>query len=306
MKVFAAIDIGSNAARLLISEAHEYDGKVFFKKRSLVRVPLRLGEEVFEKGIIPPDKEEDVIRTMRAYKLLIDTHHTLAYKAVATSAMRDAKNGDEVVRRIKRESGIQLEVITGREEAEVLYSTHFEEHLNPSKSYLYIDVGGGSTEISLFQKWGIINTRSFNIGTIRLMNNLVTKNQWREMKSWVEIHSQAHQQIEAIGSGGNINKLYKLNGSRSDKTIRTRELNKLFDELQEYSMHERIVHLGMRSDRADVIIPATSIFVKLLEWADVKIIHVPKFGLSDGIIRMLYNETNGKNQSRDFNSSMAD
>jgi exopolyphosphatase/guanosine-5'-triphosphate,3'-diphosphate pyrophosphatase len=290
MKLYGAIDIGSNAARLLICEVYENQGKKYYKKRSLVRVPLRLGEEVFEFGYIPPKKELDILKSMKAYKNLLEVNGVNDYKAVATSAMRDARNGAEIVEKVKREAKIDIEIIDGKIEAKLLYSTHFEELLAPEKSYVYIDVGGGSTEVSIFSDGEIKSMRSFNIGTIRLLKDYVTNEQWQEMRSWIEIHTEGLENIEGIGSGGNINKLYKLNGSRADMRISLRELEKIYNELEEYSYLERITKLGMRGDRADVILPATKIFKKVAKWAKIKEIYVPKFGLSDGIIRMLAND----------------
>ncbi|MFY0674934.1 MAG: exopolyphosphatase [Bacteroidia bacterium] len=290
MKLYGAIDIGSNAARLLICEVYEEQGEKFYKKRSLVRVPLRLGEEVFEFGYIPPKKEEDILKSMKAYKNLLDVNGVTDFKAVATSAMRDARNGQEIVERVKQESQIDIEIINGKIEAKLLYSTHFEALLDPNKSYVYIDVGGGSTEVSIFSKGDLKNIRSFNIGTIRLLKDYVAQEQWKEMRHWIEINTEGLSGIEGIGSGGNINKLYKLNGSRPDMRISLRELEKLYIELEEYSYLERITKLGMRGDRADVILPATKIFKKIARWAKIKEIYVPKFGLSDGIIRMLAND----------------
>jgi exopolyphosphatase/guanosine-5'-triphosphate,3'-diphosphate pyrophosphatase len=290
MKLYGAIDIGSNAARLLICEVYENQGQLYYKKRSLVRVPLRLGEEVFEFGYIPPKKELDILKSMKAYKNLLVVNGVNDYKAVATSAMRDARNGAEIVEKVKREAKIDIEIIDGKIEAKLLYSTHFEELLAPEKSYVYIDVGGGSTEVSIFSDGEIKSMRSFNIGTIRLLKDYVTNEQWQEMRSWIEIHTEGLENIEGIGSGGNINKLYKLNGSRADMRISLRELEKIYNELEEYSYLERITKLGMRGDRADVILPATKIFKKVAKWAKIKEIYVPKFGLSDGIIRMLAND----------------
>lgn len=287
MNVFAAIDIGSNAARLLICEVHDLDDKQYFKKRSLVRVPLRLGQEVFDLGVIPPKKEEAILKSMRAYKELIEVNEVSSFRAVATSAMRDAKNGAEIVSRVKDETGISIEIITGQLEAKLLYTAHYEELLNPAQSYLYIDVGGGSTEISLFEQGTLKTARSFNIGTLRLMNMQVEEEQWKEMKSWIEIHTGAIENLTGIGSGGNINKLFKLNGSRADKRISYPELQSVYELLKSYTYMERVVELGMRSDRADVIVPATKIFTKVMKWARIDEIYVPKFGLSDGIVRTL-------------------
>ncbi|MGB0430004.1 MAG: exopolyphosphatase [Bacteroidia bacterium] len=290
MKVYGAIDIGSNAARLLIGEVYDVDGLKHFKKRSLVRVPLRLGAEVFELGKIPENKADDIVKSMIAYKNLLDVNHVSEFVAVATSAMRDASNGSEIVERVKKESGIDIKIIEGKTEAKILYSTHFEELLSPEKSYLYIDVGGGSTEVSLIANGEFKNTRSFNIGTIRLLQDSVSNAHWTEMKNWIEEHTLNDKNIEGIGSGGNINKLFKLNGSRADKQISYKELASLYEQLEEYSNLERIIKLGMRGDRADVILPATKIFLKVAKWAKIKEINVPKFGLSDGLVRMLANK----------------
>lgn len=290
MKLYGAIDIGSNAARLLICEVYENQGEKFYKKRSLVRVPLRLGEEVFEFGYIPPKKELDILKSMKAYRNLLEVNGVYNYKAVATSAMRDARNGAEIVEKVKREAKIDINIIDGKIEAKLLYSTHFEELLDPEKSYLYIDVGGGSTEVSIFSNGDLKSMRSFNIGTIRLLKDYVANEQWNEMRSWIEIHTEGIENIEGIGSGGNINKLYKLNGSRPDMCISIKELERIYGELEEYSYIERITKLGMRGDRADVILPATKIFKKIGKWAKIKEIYVPKFGLSDAIIRLLAND----------------
>lgn len=290
MEVFGAIDIGSNAARLLICEVYEFEGQKHYKKRSLVRIPLRLGEEVFEFGFIPQKKVTDIVKSMKAYKYLLEVNGVERFRAVATSAMRDAKNGAEIAALVKEEAEVDIEIIDGSMEAKMLYATHFEEFLDPSKAYLYIDVGGGSTEVSLFAKGEMLKTRSFNIGTLRILKGLVTDEHWDEMKAWIVSSAQNIGQIEGIGSGGNINKLYKLNGSRIDKLIATIELEKLYAELESYTYIERIIKLGMRGDRADVILPATKIFMNVMNWANIKDVYVPKFGLSDGLIRDLANE----------------
>lgn len=287
MEVISAIDIGSNAARLLISEVFDFEGEIHYKKRSLVRVPLRLGEEVFGTGTIPEKKVADILKTMKAYKFLMDVNGSSNYVACATSAMRDARNGDEIVRRIKEQAGIDLHIISGKIEAQILYSSHFEGFLDAEKTSLYIDVGGGSTEITVFKNKKAVNSRSFNIGTIRLKNQMVKSEHWREMKSWVTIHTQDSLDIEAIGSGGNINKLYKLNGSRPDKRISLEELEELYKMLEYHSYEERIMKFGMRADRADVILPATKIFKKIMKWGGCSSVMVPKFGLSDGMLRIV-------------------
>jgi exopolyphosphatase/guanosine-5'-triphosphate,3'-diphosphate pyrophosphatase len=287
LNVYGAIDIGSNAARLLICEVFYYQDEWHYKKRSLVRMPLRLGEDVFTLGSIPEAKARDMEKSVLACKLLMEVNGVERYKAVATSAMREAANGQEIANSIQERTGVSIEIIPGKVEAKLLYATHFEEMLDRTKSYMYVDVGGGSTEVSIFANGVMKNIRSFNIGTIRLKNNQVQDSQWNEMKSWIEIHTSAIGSIEAIGSGGNINKLYKLNGSRADKKITYAELEKLYKEIEAKSFIERIIHLGMRSDRADVILPATRVFMKVMRWAGIKDVYVPKFGLSDGIIRIL-------------------
>lgn len=286
-EVYGAIDIGSNAARLLIVEVYRVDSQVYYKKRSLVRVPLRLGEEVFAEGRIPPHKEEDLKKSMAAYKNLLEVNKAVSYKAVATSAMRDAQNGQAIANRIERETGIKIEIIKGMEEARLLFATHFEELLEVDRSYLYIDVGGGSTELSLFVNGEIQALKSFNIGTIRLAKGHIEPERWDSMKDWIKKETANTGQIEGIGSGGNINKLYKLTGSRIDKKISREEMAVIYSKLDGLSNIERITTLGMRGDRADVILPATQIFLRVMQWANCNEIYVPKFGLSDGIVRTL-------------------
>lgn len=287
MEVISAIDIGSNAARLLISEVFEYESETHYKKRSLVRVPLRLGEEVFKTGIIPPNKVIDIVKALHAYKNLMEVNGSQNYLACATSAMRDAKNGAEIVEQVKEQTGVEIHIISGKIEAQILYSSHFENFLDAQKTSLYVDVGGGSTEITVFKNKKAVNSRSFNIGTIRLKNQMVKNEHWQEMRSWVAIHAQGSENIEAIGSGGNINKLYKLNGSRPDKRISLAELEELYKLLEYHSFEERIMKFGMRADRADVILPATKIFKKIMKWGGCTDIMVPKFGLSDGMLRIV-------------------
>lgn len=286
MEVISAIDIGSNAARLLIAEVLEEQGQFYYKKRSLVRVPLRLGQDVFKLGYLPEHKVKELLNTMKAYKLLMGVHHSKAFKACATSAMRDATNGEEVARMIRDQTGIKIHVIPGKKEAEILYATHFEQILDPHQAYMYIDVGGGSTEITLFEQGKVVNSRSFNIGTIRLLHNNVKNEQWEGMESWVKAQTHHLQDIQSIGSGGNINKLYKLNG-RFNQKLNYSELVDLFRLIENHSFEERITKLGMRADRADVIEPAAKIFIRIMKWAASKEMHVPKFGLADGILRVI-------------------
>lgn len=291
-KTIGAVDIGSNAARLLICEVYDYEGNIYYKKRSLVRVPLRLGQEVFATGRIPEKKVIEVVKSMQAYKHLLEVNKVDEYWVGATSAMRDAQNGSEVVALVENLVNLKINIIQGPLEAKLLYETHFDNFLDPLKNYLYIDVGGGSTEISYFSKGELKNSKSFNIGTLRLMEEQIDDSRWQGMKDWIQSTCDGkNQTIEAIGSGGNINKLYKLNGSRADKRISYIELDALHNKLQKYSLIERVINLGMRSDRADVIVPATYIFLKAMKWAKCKEVYVPKFGLSDGIVRAVYTKS---------------
>jgi exopolyphosphatase/guanosine-5'-triphosphate,3'-diphosphate pyrophosphatase len=289
--ILAAIDIGSNAARLLISETSIYkDGSVDFTKVNLVRIPLRLGIDVFDKGFISDERKENLLKAMKAYKLLMDLYHVEAYKACATSAMRDATNAKEIIEEVLRETGIKINVISGQEEANIIYETHIAEKLSFNKSYLYIDVGGGSTEVTLFSQNQIVFKESFNIGTIRLLHNRVTDEQWDQMKLFIKTHIKDYQPIEAIGSGGNINKIFSISKKKEGKPLFLDLLKDYYKEMSFTTLQERKHLYGFRDDRADVIVPALQIYISIMRWADADEIYVPKIGLADGIIKMLYQE----------------
>ncbi len=289
--VLAAIDIGSNAARLLISEATVYkDGTVDFTKLCLLRIPLRLGFDVFDKGYIADKKKEKLINTIKAYKILMDIYPVEAFKAFATSAMRDASNGTEILSEIYKETGLQVDIITGLEEANILFETHIAEKLNENKSYLYIDVGGGSTEVSLFSRNQIIFKESFNIGTIRLLHDKVSDEQWNQMKWYIKTHSKSCQPIEAIGTGGNINKIFSISKRKEGKPLTLELLKDYYKELSSATVEERIHNYSFRADRADVIVPALQIYTSIMRWSQAHEIYVPKVGLADGLIKKLYNE----------------
>lgn len=292
--ILAAIDIGSNAARLLIMEAAPYGEGVDYTKLNLLRIPLRLGFDVFENGRISDEKKEKLINTIRAYKLLMELYKVEALKACATSAMRDAANGKEILEEIKRETGITVSIITGQEEANVIYETHIAENLNTEKSYLYIDVGGGSTEVTLFSHDHITFKESFNIGTIRLLNGKVTDEQWDHMKWYIKTHTRGVGKIEAIGSGGNINKIFSISKRKEGKPLTLDLLKDYHKELSLNTVEERKHLYNLRSDRADVIVPALQIYISLMRWADAEEIYVPKIGLADGLIKILYKEKSGK------------
>ncbi len=289
--ILAAIDIGSNAARLLISEAAPYqDGTVDYTKLTLLRIPLRLGFDVFEKGFISEEKKIQLMESMKAYKLLMNIYKVQHYRACATSAMRDALNGDAIRKEVLNETGIAIDIIGGQEEANIIYETHIAENLSSGKSYLYIDVGGGSTEVTLFSDNHIIFKESFNIGTIRLLNKTVTEEQWNHMKWYIKTHTSINQPIEAIGSGGNINKVFSLSKKKEGKPLSLELLKDYYRELSASTVEERMHLYNFRADRADVIVPALQIFVSLMRWSGAEEIFVPRIGLADGLIKMMYAE----------------
>ncbi len=289
--ILAAIDIGSNAARLLITETSVYkDGTVDFTKLNLLRIPLRLGFDVFNNGYISEEKKRKMIDTIKAYKLLMDIYKVEAVKACATSAMRDATNGAEVLKEIYAETGIEVSIITGQEEANIIYETHIAEKLNTEKSYMYVDVGGGSTEVTLFSDNHIVFKESFNIGTIRLLNDKVTDEQWEHMKWYIKTHTKDYQPVEAIGSGGNINKIFSISKRKEGKPLPLDLLKDYYKELGLNSVEERKHLYNLRSDRADVIVPALQIYIAVMRWANADEIYVPKIGLADGLVKMLYKD----------------
>ena len=291
--ILAAIDIGSNAARLLITETSVYkDGSVDFTKLNLLRIPLRLGFDVFDKGVITEEKKKKLIDTIRAYKLLMDLYKVEAVRACATSAMRDASNGNEIMAWINAETGINIEIISGLEEANIIYETHIAEKLSDGKSYMYIDVGGGSTEVTLFADNHIVFKESFNIGTIRLLHDKVTDEQWEHMKWFIKTHTKDYQPIEAIGSGGNINKIFSISKRKEGKPLSLESLKDFHKELSLSSVEDRKHLYNLRNDRADVIVPALQIFIAIMRWANAEEIYVPKIGLADGLVKMMYKDLN--------------
>jgi exopolyphosphatase/guanosine-5'-triphosphate,3'-diphosphate pyrophosphatase len=287
----AAIDIGSNAARLLINDVIEGpQGKPEFVKLSLVRVPLRLGFDVFEKGEILPDKIEMFIKTLQSYKLLLEVYDVKHFMAAATSAMRDAVNSKQILDRAKRETGIDIKVISGDEEANYIYESHVAENLNSNESYLYIDVGGGSTELTFFSDGKLIAKQSFDIGTIRLIKNQVSEDHWDEMKKFIKQKTSGYHHITAIGSGGNINKIFSLSKRKEGRPLPLELLRNYYKEFSSLSVPQRVSLYGLREDRADVIVPALLIYINVMRWADTEEIFVPKIGLADGLIHILYEQ----------------
>lgn len=290
----AAIDIGSNAARLLISDVTHHENRPHFQKLNLVRVPLRLGFDVFEQKKISAEKEAMILNTIKAYKLLLDAYGVKHCKAAATSAMRDASNAGEVIERVRKETGIGIEVISGDAEATLIYENHIAENLDKNHTYLYIDVGGGSTELTFFANGRLIFKRSFNIGTIRLLKNMVNEYQWDDMKDFIKRETKNYDDIVAIGSGGNINKIFSLSKRKEGKPLHIQLLKDYYKEFGNFSLADRMRIYKLREDRADVIVPALLIYVNVMRWADIEEIYVPKIGLADGLIQHLYDELRGK------------
>ncbi len=289
IKKYAAIDIGSNAMRLLITNIVEQEGKQSqFNKNSLVRVPIRLGQDSFTVGEISQENIERMIDAMQAFRLLMKVHKVEKYLAFATSAMREAYNGKEVVEIIKEKAGINIEIIDGKKEAVIIASTDLHHLLKSDKTYLYVDVGGGSTEFSLFSDGKIVVSKSFKAGTVRLLNEMVRDVLWQEMEKWIKANTKEYDDVTLIGSGGNINKLFKMSGKLQDKPLSYIYLNSQYSFLNSLTYEQRISELGLNPDRADVIIPATQIYLNAMKWSGARNIYVPKIGLSDGIVKAMY------------------
>lgn len=285
--IFAAIDIGSNAMRLLFCRVYETQGKPHFSKEELIRLPIRLGEDVFLNNKISEKKITKLVSAMRGFHELIKVYEVDGFRAVATSAMRDASNSQEVIEKIKKEAGLDVEIIDGKLEAQLVFSNHIEEMLNPRHAYLYIDVGGGSTELTLYYDHKVVAAKSFNVGTVRMLLNKVEKDTWEEMKAWVKKNTYGIHPLHAIGSGGNINKIFKMS-KKENKNLSYNKLKGIHDMLNSYTYEERVEVLGLKPDRADVIVPAAKIFMTVMKHGDIDDIFVPQIGLSDGIVHEMY------------------
>lgn len=289
---YAAIDIGSNAIRLLISTVIEKDEKPpQFKKTSLVRVPIRLGADVFLKGNISEANYLRMLDAMNAYQLLMKTHGVTKYRACATSAMREADNGIEIARKIKLETGIDIQIINGTDEAAIIASTDLRDLIDSDNTFLYVDVGGGSTEFTVFANGKTVVSKSFNLGTVRILNDMIRDTVWDDVKKWIKKNTKAYENVSLIGSGGNINNMYKTSGAKIGTPLSYFYLTNYYEKLKSLTYHERIYELQMNPDRADVIIPATKIYLSAMKWCNAQDIYVPKIGLADGIIKSIYNET---------------
>ncbi|PWK79208.1 exopolyphosphatase/guanosine-5'-triphosphate,3'-diphosphate pyrophosphatase [Mucilaginibacter oryzae] len=284
---YAAIDIGSNAVRLLIADIIENTGSFSFKKNTLIRVPLRLGDDAFIQKHISDKKAAELLKAMQAFRNLMDVYKVTDYLAYATSAMREADNGDELVKIIKEQANIDLEIVHGSKEASVIYASHIDQNIDKSKNYLYIDVGGGSTELSLFSAGEMIVSRSFNIGTIRILDNQDTEETWNDMRDFIRDNTRNFKQLSGIGTGGNINKLFRLSDEKDGLPLSFARLRQLYTYLSSFSLKDRINVLGLNHDRADVIIPACEIYLTVMKNANIKNIYVPRVGMVDGIIQIL-------------------
>ena len=289
IKKYAAIDIGSNAIRLLITNVIvTKKNQPKYKKVSLIRVPIRLGEDVFTTGKISENNQKRMLDAMNAYQLLMNVHQTEQYKACATSAMREAENGEEVVALIKEKTGIEIDIINGATEAKIISSTDLSALLESDKSYLYVDVGGGSTEFTFFSEGKVVASKSYKLGTVRLLDKKKNKSTYKDIEKWVKTNSKGLPKLSLIGSGGNINRIFKQSGTAFGKPLSYIYLNAHYKFLKEMTYEERISELGLNPDRADVIIPATKIYLSAMKWSGSRKIYVPKIGLADGIIKSLH------------------
>ena len=288
LKKFAAIDIGSNAIRILIANIIQTDHDVIFQKNSLIRSPVRLGEDSFTLGEISPKSLKRFVKTMKAFKLLMNIHGVSHYKAFATSALREANNSSYVIETVKKKAGIKIEIIDGTKEAEIISNSKISEFINTQKTFLFVDVGGGSTEFTFINEGNHIVSKSFKIGTVRLINNLIDDRVWVGIEKWIKKNSMKYDKITLMGSGGNINKLFKLSNIKEGKPLSKIKLSQLFKQLEKLNYEERVLKFELNPDRADVIVPAARIYLKALEWSGGQKIYVPRFGLSDGMIKYMY------------------
>jgi exopolyphosphatase/guanosine-5'-triphosphate,3'-diphosphate pyrophosphatase len=290
---FAAIDIGTNAVRLLLSRVVEDGGRPNFEKESFVRIPIRLGEDTFLKGRISEEKTKCLVETMIGFRHLINAYQAVDFLGYATSAMREAENGEDVAREIRERTGIDVAIISGKTEAEVIYANHIEERLGPTRNYIYVDVGGGSTEINLISCGKVIASKSVNIGSVRMLEGKVDESQWNDMKMWLKQNTAELRPLYGIGMGGNINKIFQLARIKEGRPISYKLVRELHEYLSSFTLQERITELGLRPDRADVILLASEIYLSVMKWAKVRKMYVPQIGLADGIIHILYERTRG-------------
>jgi exopolyphosphatase/guanosine-5'-triphosphate,3'-diphosphate pyrophosphatase len=288
--LLAAIDIGSNAVRIFFANVYERKNQTIAEKASLIRVPLRLGEDVFSHHKLSEGKVNDLLTTMQAFKLLVEVIRPVGLRACATSAMREAKNNQEVIQLVKKKTGIKIEIIDGVEEAKIVSSVKNIDVLKDYKHSLYIDVGGGSTELSLMSSRGVEQSGSFKIGTVRMLKNKVKPKEWKDMEDWLVFVNKEYSNILCVGVGGNINKIAKLYGREPEKNLPFTNLEYALHHLKKFTLQERINIMGLRPDRADVIVPAAEIFNFLMKTLNQSLLIVPKIGLADGIVNIMYND----------------
>lgn len=291
--LLSAIDIGSNAVRLFFSNVFEQEGQIVVEKASLMRVPIRLGEDVFTQHKISEEKIKKLIKTMKAFRLLIEVNEPVAWKACATSAMREARNNQEVISRIADKAGIDIEIIDGVEEARIVSAVQNLQEVRQHRYTLFIDVGGGSTELSIISQQGLIANSSFRLGTVRMLKGMVQQDEWQHMEQWLRQYQGLFNEILCVGSGGNINKIAKLYGRVPEKTLPFVNLEYALKHLNSFSLQQRIELMGLRPDRADVIVPAAEIFHFIMKIMQARVLLVPKIGLSDGIVSLLYKQLKG-------------
>ncbi len=289
---YAAIDIGSNAVRMLIANVIKENGNTHFRKNSLVRVPIRLGEDSFTSGEISETNIDRLVHSMQGFKLLMEVHGVKHYLAYATSALREANNGQAVVKKIAVDSGISVELIDGAKEATIISNTNIFDQVSIEKTFLYIDVGGGSTEFSVIRKGERVCSKSFKIGTVRLLNEQVSAKVWQTIEEWIQTNLSNVSKVYLLGTGGNINKLHKMAGIKEGRPITYLMMSALYKKISALTYEERIVSLGLNPDRSDVILPAMEIYIRALRWSKAKVIYVPKVGLSDGMIKEIEREQN--------------
>ena len=293
VKKLAAIDIGSNAIRILISNVVQVEGEhPVFMKSEMIRVPIRLGEDSFTVGEISPKNIKRVVKAMKAFKLIMKINGVKNYMACATSALRESNNADELIAKVKKKAGIKIELIDGKKEAEIISYTTILADQGHNSNYLYVDVGGGSTEFSVLKKGKRIVSKSFKAGTVRMINNMVNDKVWQEIEKWIKMNTKGIEEIQLLGSGGNINKVFKLSNIKDGNPLTYFNLKSFYQDLKKLSYEERILRYNLNLDRADVILPALEIYLKALKWSGATKVFVPKIGLSDGMIKMMYKKHN--------------
>lgn len=293
VKKLAAIDIGSNAIRILISNVVQVEGEhPVFMKSEMIRVPIRLGEDSFTVGEISPKNIKRVVKAMKAFKLIMKINGVKNYMACATSALRESNNADELIAKVKKKAGIKIELIDGKKEAEIISYTTILADQGHNSNYLYVDVGGGSTEFSVLKSGKRIVSKSFKAGTVRMINNMVNDKVWLEIEKWIKMNTKGIEKIQLLGSGGNINKVFKLSNIKDGNPLTYFNLNFFYQDLKKLSYEERILRYNLNLDRADVILPALEIYLKALKWSGATKVFVPKIGLSDGMIKMMCKKHN--------------